>query len=820
MHSEIYSDILLEAGANKDAMDCEGLTPLLVAAEKSHLHVVNVLLAAGADATLRCGRTDSSAVGWAAYNGNVKMLKAIVEYGVHVDSAASTGITALHEAVRTNQLGAIRCLIELGANPNVLDNLGRTPLHWAAGIGHTSAAQLLVAAGAKVNAAGKEGSSPLHEAAEKNRASMINVLLRAGAKKESLDILGRTPLCLAAEKGSLLVVQALLSAGARSARNSSSSHYQAMTRAACHGHEDVVRVMIEHGVDVNAAGVSGVTALHEVARAGQVEVVDLLIGAGADAGAVDSKGRTPLHWAAGGGHYSALAQTLLATNETTNAEDRDKIVSLNRAIIKKQARVIDILLGAGASKNVLDWEGLAPIHWAAEKGNLPAAQALLTAGADVSLHHGRCEDSAIVRAARRGQLEILFAIIRHGADVNATGASAVTALHQATRKNQVGAIDMLLQAGANVDALDTDGRTPLHWAVDIGHLAATQALLAAGADATLRRGRHDDSAMSWAASKGHEDLLQAVIRYGVDVNAAGISGVTALHQAVRKNQAGSISILINAGANLHALDHRGRAPLHWAAGIGQTSTMLTLMVAGADANASGQTGITALHDAARKNQVEAIECLLAAGAKREFRDAGGSTSLHWATKSGHLFAVRALLDAGAYVNTQNNNGFTPLHRAAAIAGKKHSAECVDILLRSGSDETMVDNLGQIAADMVGQRVEVEERSPVEIERVRLLLANARADKAWRRRGFLVLCRAFPERTSSPACGASAQDRTESEDVELGTIRIDSGSFEYSRGSSSDSPSRIKRNACRWEALAARLLELPEEEIFRNTVTYL
>ncbi len=68
---------------------------------------------------------------------------------------------------------------------------------------------------------------------------------------------------------------------------------------------------------------------------------------------------------------------------------------------------------------------------------------------------------------------------------------------------------------------------------------------------------------------------------------------------------------------------------------------------------------------------------------------------------------------------------------------------VDFLLRSGANETILDSDGKTAADIVGEGV--YEMVRWDVERVRKLLANAPADRAWRRRGCLVLCRAHPDR---------------------------------------------------------------------------
>ena len=103
---------------------------------------------------------------------------------------------------------------------------------------------------------------------------------------------------------------------------------------------------------------------------------------------------------------------------------------------------------------------------------------------------------------------------------------------------------------------------------------------------------------------------------------------------------------------------------------------------------------------------------------------------------------------GADINARDDEDQTALFDVASLTGGQGAAEMVDLLLRSGADETITGKEGQTPADVVGQWFkECADEDPLveEIERVRRLLANAPADRAWRRRGYLVMCRALPDR---------------------------------------------------------------------------
>ncbi|CAM9164483.1 unnamed protein product, partial [Hapterophycus canaliculatus] len=103
-------------------------------------------------------------------------------------------------------------------------------------------------------------------------------------------------------------------------------------------------------------------------------------------------------------------------------------------------------------------------------------------------------------------------------------------------------------------------------------------------------------------------------------------------------------------------------------------------------------------------------------------------------------AALALLKCGANVDSKNAFGYSPLHGAARQGGKDGAARMTDLLLRWGADETVVDRDGKTPVEVVGQRRADEDgdRAQDEIDEVRKLLANAPADRAWRRRGCLVL----------------------------------------------------------------------------------
>ena len=306
-------------------------------------------------------------------------------------------------------------------------------------------------------------------------------------------------------------------------------------------------------------------------------------------------------------------------------------------------------------------------------------------------------------------------------------------------------------------------------------MAVARALLDAGADTRLRS-QTGFSALDYAIALGHEDVAKLLIEYKTDVNAAPIDGNTPLHSAAAYGEAGTASLLLTKGAAVDALDEYGCTPLSLAADEGHAAATQVLLAAGAnanlrrfdsglspldraakagrvdvmrtiighgvDVNAEDGTGFTATHAATVGDKAAAIDVLAKAGANMD-RKTGehGFTPLHTAAFMSRPAALVALSKHGACVGQRDVKKRTPLHYAAAKAGKVGAAEVVDLLLRHGADEKVIDIEGKSPADLIGSMVDEQDRMAEGVARVRKLLANAPADRAWRRRCFLVLCRA-------------------------------------------------------------------------------
>lgn len=157
---------------------------------------------------------------------------------------------------------------------------------------------------------------------------------------------------------------------------------------------------------------------------------------------------------------------------------------------------------------------------------------------------------------------------------------------------------------------------------------------------------------------------------------------------------------------------------------------------------SSFSGLTALHNAACFGQGGAVDVLLIveAGADVEARAAIGAP-LHYAAFNGRCSAILALLRHKADVNAWHSLGRSPFTQTCM---KLHQ-DAADLLLRWGVDETTsVDSEGKPVFHFIGEFIEEDDRHTRadDMESSRSLLARPPAGRPWRRRGLLLLCRAF------------------------------------------------------------------------------
>ena len=172
--------VLLFFGADINAIDQEGFTPLHRA----------------------CGK------------GHTQTVKLLIESGANVNAASPYGLTPLHRACEEGHTEIVRLLIESEANINAVSPYGLTPLHKACGKGHTEIVRLLIESGAYINAGPPNSGTPLHRACEEGHTEIVRLLIESGANINAPGNFGLTPLHWTCLRERVDIAQLLIQHGA------------------------------------------------------------------------------------------------------------------------------------------------------------------------------------------------------------------------------------------------------------------------------------------------------------------------------------------------------------------------------------------------------------------------------------------------------------------------------------------------------------------------------------------------------------------------------------------------------------------------------
>lgn len=314
----------------------------------------------------------------------------------------------------------------------------------------------------------------------------------------------------------------------------------ALFDAAKNGQHEIVKELLERGVDANVIAPDGQTALHLSAEYGHEAVTQVLLDhdAGYDLrmrpGKADKNGncpggRVPLHYAALNGNLGII-NILLSHGADASPQSNNLRTPLQEAIAEDRTKAAMLLIKRGASLTACDHEGWTPLHCAAYKKNLDIVKALVASGADVE---ARTSDWNAKGNERWRRTTPLFLAVWNG---------------------QIGVVQTLLSADADPRAHISDGATCVHAAVYGKRRGPWIAGMLLDADAK-RDGGHDialinmkkldgNTALHVAAAKGQVDMVDLLLRRGADVRAVNGLGRDVLqHAKMGKGNEAVVSLL-------------------------------------------------------------------------------------------------------------------------------------------------------------------------------------------------------------------------------------------------------------------------------------
>jgi ankyrin repeat protein len=278
----------------------------------------------------------------------------------------------------------------------------------------------------------------------------------------------------------------------------------------------------------------------------------------------------------------------------------------------------------------------------------------------------------------------------------------------------------------DVNAADDLGDTALTMAAGKGNNDVLNLLLRHHADVKETNAQRE-SPLHRAAFSGHESTLIILLESGADISTKDNAGRSPLHCAVDKGHAAAVKALIKAGADIEHTSIYGESLLFLAVSNGDAQIVNLLLNAGAELEVKNGAGVPLLWAAARKRNRAIFEMLLDAGADAKATGSKGESLLYNAVENGYAEIVEVLLKAAGDINVKGETGKSLLYCAA----EKGYAETVEVLLKTGANIHLKRENGEsllhIAAERgLGSVVKVllnagakqlEERRPHRCERV-------------------------------------------------------------------------------------------------------
>ena len=347
------TELLLQHGADPNAQDVDGRTPLHVSCEYNCEEFVSLLL----------------------------------RYKANPNIQSKKGLTPL---LLTSDLGYDRCvsvLLQQNADPNIINNKdGTSPLQSASENGHDKCVSLLLQHNADPNNFDINTFSPLLVACQNDHDKCVLLLLQHGADPNvASDLNGCSPLLVTSQMGYDKCVSLLLQ---HNADPNIASHINVgispLYIACNYGHDKCVSWLLQQSADPNTLNKDGNSSLHVACDEGHDKCVSLLLQAGADVEHISNLGHAALLIACSRGHLKCVALLVEHGADIHFRSDPDLASTLLTSCASNNANLVAYMLSLGVDVNLPDSVGVTPVQCCRSFGHKKCLKLLIEHGADTS----------------------------------------------------------------------------------------------------------------------------------------------------------------------------------------------------------------------------------------------------------------------------------------------------------------------------------------------------------------------------------------------------------------------------------------------------
>ncbi|CAK8680159.1 unnamed protein product [Clavelina lepadiformis] len=412
---------------------------------------------------------------------------------------ANSGNTVLHIAARFGHFDICKFLLESGCNVNIKNKSGWTALFFAAEGLHKRVGQLLIEWGCNTKIKNVKCQTAFDLMRHEDMKEFLKDIANLWTATVPQVVRGNLDPLRRITKDHLLGLREMADISARCIKGSTLLH-----TAVHFGDRDAIKDLLKIRVDVNLKDYQGATPLH---RAKDMETLELIMDSNADVNAADDEGNTALHVRAYG-----------EENQSSFMEGVQMLITRGADLIHRNTR------------------GLMPVHCAAMQGRKDVIELLMKDTDDLI-------KSEVEKEAKDSPPSLPYL---------AVAANYVNCAKWLVKQSflfKEGECNRIIYKILTQELIVDDRAEAITFLLENGGLVN---LRYQGADSSV----HLATRMS-----GSTDVLQILLRFGAQVDAANEEGCTALFDAMRTNNFHAASILIEHGADVRRKNDHGLAPL-------------------------------------------------------------------------------------------------------------------------------------------------------------------------------------------------------------------------------------------------------------------
>ncbi|KAM0166911.1 hypothetical protein ACHAQE_001122 [Botrytis cinerea] len=466
------TELFLAKGADSNEVDDGGDSVLCDAVIFGHKECVQVLTDHGAKLEKESGMYKQTALSFAAKNGNLEIVKLLLNSGARLEAQDTDGWTPLIWALRSEHPKVVKFLIgeevrSVSSKDQYMEQLNPA-MTLACNTGDEDLVEQLLVLGVNPNAKDVDsGSTALIEASRGG-------LLRS-----------ETPLLLAVRYDNEVVTELLLAKGA-DANAESNTDETPLILATRNRNDDVTKLLLEKKADVDKANNSNETPLSLAVIDRNVDIIKLLLNNGASVDQAWGKYEQTCLLQAIYVEDEELVLLLLESGARSEREQKYTRNALQEAIWWRAENIVDHLLSFGASAGLKDTQGRSAFQFAAQIGALSSLKKLFEERPKEfnlleSTSHDKQDRDLIHHAFASGSMDMISYLI-----------------------------DRFSPNKYNYRRKDSDGWTPLHWAAQTGDLKVVQRLLEpdVGLDARVRELLKNWTPRQIASYNNHNEIVE------------------------------------------------------------------------------------------------------------------------------------------------------------------------------------------------------------------------------------------------------------------------------------------------------------------------